>query len=807
MYMDIYMNQSYTPKERARDLLLKLSLEEKMAQTYSILPWKNQDLDDMEDEIRQATHYGVGSVSCLCFRDFATLEECIDFQNRLQHQIMEKSPHGIPAMFHMEGVCGAFIQESLSLPSNINRGCSWDPQMEEQLGRIVSKQEKAVGITQILAPVLDVSRDSRMGRQGETYGEDPTLASALGVAFTKGIQEDEREDGLKAESVAKHFLGFHNSLGGIHGAESATTPRLMEEVYGKPFQAAITEANLRGIMPCYCSVDGEVLSSSRRLLTDLLRVKMKFDGLAVSDYSAIENEYNVQGLYESLTEAGFRSMSAGMDMEWPRPAAFNRELMELFASSPTYMEVLDLAVERILEAKFRMGLFEHPFALQPEKVKEIYGWERDKEIVRKATEQSIVLLKNNGVLPIKKNVKKIALIGPHANNARSLFGGYTHMSMEEAVHAVANSMAGIGDAKKDGKAEVPYIPGTCIQSDETKEFDEIRQLIKPNCLSLKEALDKTEYEILYAHGYLIAGDDESEFEEALEAVKQADLVILTLGGKHGSCSVASMGEGVDGTDINLPKCQDNFILAAANYNKPMVGIHFNGRPISSDVADQYLSAIVEAFNPSEFGGEVIADILTGKVNPSGKLPLSVAYNSGQIPIYYNHPNGSSYHQGESIGFKNYVDLPHFPRYYFGHGLSYTSFKYENLSISKAGVDANEILNISCEITNTGKCRGTEIVELYFQDVRASMVRPCMELVGFARVELEENETKKVRFDISPSVLAFLDLDMEWIVEKGEIKVMVGASSNDIRLEGNFCVNNSSYIDGSQRMFYAKSHVE
>lgn len=809
--MEKYLDQSLSAKERAQDLLGQMSLQEKLAQTYSIFPWANDSIENLNEHTIQTSKYGVGGVSTLYFRELKTLEDCIDMQTKLQKDIIARSPHHIPAMFHMEGLCGAFIQDAVSLPSNINRASSWDPELEEQLAKIVSRQEKAVGITQILAPVLDISRDSRMGRQGETYGEDPTLAAAMGTAYTRGIQDDERADGLKAESVAKHFMGFHNSLGGIHGADSLTPPRLLEEVYGKPFQAAITEANLRGVMPCYCTFDGEAASSSKRFLTDLLRDKMGLIGLSVSDYSAIENEYNVQGLYDSLTEAGERSMAAGMDMEWPQSAAYNKELLSWFESQKADVKILDTVVQRILEAKFRMGLFEHPYAYNIEEARTFFGRKEDAKLIQKSAEESLILLKNDGTLPIRKKVKKIAVVGPHAANARSLFGGYTHISMEEAVHAVANSIAGIGKSGKGEKKQVPYIPGTQIQSDETEEFDAVLQQICPNCPSLLKELKKMgeteQIEIIYAYGYPVAGNDHSHFTEALDAIAQSDLCIMTLGGKHGSCSVATMGEGVDGSDINLPECQDAFLLEAVKIGIPLVGVHFNGRPISSDVADAHLNAIIEAFNPSEAGAKAIVNVLTGAVNPSGKLPLSVAYHAGQIPIYYNHPNGSAYHQGQSIGFSNYVDLPHTPRYFFGHGLSYTTFTYENLRMSRQEVEPDQPIAISCNITNTGKCEGTEVVQLYVKDVRATMVRPCMELQGFARVELAPGERKKVTFTLKASQMAFLDYDLNWMVEKGDIKVMIGASSQDIRLEDSFVITKTQRIDGKTRGFYATVQID
>ena len=278
-----YENTNLTPEERAEYLLKELSLEEKMAQVNCVFPFDSVCRDFAY--IAKETPYGIGQVSTLEMRRMETLEEAAGWQRQVQKIVMENSPHHIPAIFHMEGLCGAFIQDTTSFPSGIGRGASWDPRLEEKIAEIVSRQEAACGITHVLAPVLDISRDSRMGRQGETYGEDPTLAASMGTAYTRGCQKN-RTAGRKTESVAKHFLAFHNSEGGIHGAASHTTPRMLEEIYGKPFQAAIAEAGLKGIMPCYCIIDGEPASASHHLLTELLRDDMGFDGLCVSDYGS-----------------------------------------------------------------------------------------------------------------------------------------------------------------------------------------------------------------------------------------------------------------------------------------------------------------------------------------------------------------------------------------------------------------------------------------------------------------------------------------------------------------------------------------
>ena len=799
--MEKYLNVNLTPQERAADLLSRLSLEEKMGQVNCLFPRR-----DNWEELAQQAKYGIGQVSTLNIRKLKSLDEAAAWQRKIQKMVMENSPHHVPAVFHIEGLCGPFIQNSVSLPSGIARGSSWDPELEESLGKIVSRQELSCGITQVLAPVLDISRDSRMGRQSETYGEDPTLAAALGTAYTNGVQEGETA-GRKAESVAKHFLGFHNSQGGIHGANCDIPERLLNEVYGKPFQASISEANLRGIMPCYSSINGEPLSSSHKMLTGLLREEMGFDGVCAADYGAVGNVFHVQKVGESVTEAGLMCMEAGMDVEMQNCVGFNEELKEWFRSGRANMEILDRAVRRILEAKFRMGIFEHPYALENEALQEAFYRKEDEGILLRAALESLILLKNNGVLPFNPNGRKIAVVGCHAQNARCFFGGYTHISMMEAVHAVANSIAGMKAGSVEGR-EMITVPGTQIQSDETEAFDGVLRQLKPDCPNLLEELSRRipEAKIRYAYGYPIAGDDLSHIDEALEAVAEADLVIMTLGGKNGSCSVASMGEGVDGTNINLPFCQETFIRRAAELGKPMVGIHFDGRPISSDAADQYLDAILEAWNPAEKGAEAVVKVLIGEYNPGGRLPVSVARCAGQIPIYYNHPNGSAYHQGESIGFKNYVDMPHTPRYYFGHGLSYTTFEYSGLKIDQKSIGPKEQIGIELTIKNTGSRKGDEIIQLYFRDLYASTTRPVKELAGFKRITLKAGEEKRVFFVMKASQTAFLDRTMRWKIEKGEFEIQIGSSSEEIQLCDMFCITEDAWIEGRERGFYADARV-
>lgn len=795
-----YMDTSLTARERAALLLREMSLDEKMGQIscYFNLP--------IGGEMEDACPDGPGEISTLGTGAMTHLGDYAQWQIKMQKRAMELSEHHIPAIFHMEGLCGGFVQDATSFPCGIGRGASWDPAIEKKIGRTVARQEKALGITHILAPVLDINRDSRMGRQGETYGEDPTLAAVMGSAYVSGIQE-ESETRLKAEAVAKHFIGFHDSKGAIHGANVEMSDRQLSEIYGKPFQAAITKSKLRGIMPCYCSVNGEPMSLSRKYLNDMLRDEMGFDGCIISDYGAVANAFQIQKIGESIADVGLRCLRAGVDNEMPMRVCFGDGLKQMFLEGKADISILDRAVGHILEAKFRMGLFEHPYALEGEKLQKEFYHAGDYELTKKAAEESLVLIKNQGeVLPISNEIKKIAVIGCHADNARFMFGGYTYYAISETPYVGANAMAGTDTSGNEDYSDSCY-PGSNVQMDSCVP-PELFKRISPKAGSIVEELRKLlpNTEIVYAYGYPYAGNDESKHEEALKVAEDAELVLLTLGGRYGANSIATTGEGIDGTNINLPLCQESFIRKASKLRKPLVGIHFDGRPISSNMADKYLDAILEAWAPAESGGIAIAEALIGKTNPGGKLPVTVAYHSGQAPIYYNHPNGSAWHVQDSVGFANYVDLPHTPRYYFGHGLSYTTFEYTDLKLSEKEISPDKDIDVSVIVKNTGKRAGDEVVQLYLTDCQASMTRPCQELQGFSRIHLDPGESKKVVFKVRASQMAFLDQNMNWKVEKGKIDVAVGSSSFDIRQTDNFLITEDLLMDGRERGFFAEVTV-
>ena len=789
--MKIYEDTRRSPKERADALLKELSLDEKMAQINCYcFPQEGR-----EDAHFGDLKYGIGVLSSLETRGMGAVN-AVKKCNWIQKTVMENSPHHIPAIIHSEGVCGLLVSDATSFPSNLARGASFDAPLEREIGKCVGDEAAQANITHVFAPVLDVTRDARFGRMYESYGEDATLAAAMGTAYAEGVQDNANRS-VNVEGVAKHFLAFHKGAGGLHGSDVSVGERELREVYAKPFEASFRMAGLRGVMPCYNVVNGELVSLSKHYLTDLLREELGFDGLAVSDYCAIKNAVEVNRVAADSAEAGLRALKAGMDIEEQFPYGFGEALKEKFASGEADIAILDHAVLRVLEAKFRMGLFEHPFAEEPK-----FDATRGNALSYRSAVESMVLLKNDGILPLASTYKKIAVIGYHGGTVRGLFGGYTNFSMYEGLLGDQNTMAGL---IAEGKADPTY-PGTHVYREDAYEekFEQLAKDMYPEMRTLTEQL-QVRYpasEVRYARGFDYAGTDESGFDEALSLCSGADLIILALGGKCGTGARCSMGENVNGININLPPAQEKFIRLAAQLHKPMVGVHFDGRPISSDAADECLNAILECWNPSGHGAKAVVDLLSGDQNPSGKLPVTVAYSVGQLPLFYGHLNGSGYHPNEFYKNTIYIDSPYHPRYYFGYGLSYTQFRYSNLAVGCSSVKESEKITLSFTLENIGERAGEEVVQLYCRDVYASVARPEKELIGFARVALAAGEKKRVTFTINPSQFAFLDEEMRWKVEKGEIQLLIGSSSQTLPLQTSVMIEEDFYPDHAKRAFFA-----
>lgn len=798
-----YQDVKLSPEERAQDLFSRMSLEEKMGQVqcYSAVHTMGHDM-------AETLPHGAGQVSCLiasALTDYRTVAAMI---RRDQEKLMTLSEHHIPAIFHIETLTGTLIPGATSFPSGIGQAATWDPALQKKMARVIGRQTRAVGFRQGLAPVLDISRDPRFGRQGESYGEDPTLASAMGTAYVCGLQNDGNlQDGVLATS--KHFLAFQAGEGGIHTARCAVPARELREVHAKPFQAAITDGALGSVMNSYATINGEPVVGSTEILTNLLRKEMKFKGLTVSDYSSVEQLYSIHKVCETKEDAGERALHSGMDSELPTVEGYNEALAQRFRSGAADVQELDRAVLHLLTAKFELGLFENPYPAEQQELDEAFHADAAREVSLQTARESLVLLKNDGTLPLHAHGKKIAVIGYHAASVRALFGGYSFAAMRENTLGVRMTMAGVQveNSSPSNQSQSQCFPGSAVAL-ENPEVDAMLRGCYPDIQSLLESLRAAcpDAEITYAYGYPYAGDDESHFAEALTAAEQADYVILTLGGRYGWNVASTSGEGIDMMNVNLPPCQEKFLRALAKLNKPAVAVHFDGHPISSDAAEETLNAILEAWTPGECGAQAITEVLLGQYNPGGKLPVSVARNAGQVPVYYAHENGSGYNVGGGVGNSSYVDGPREPRYFFGYGLSYTTFAYSNFKLSKTKYLPEETLEAEVTLKNTGICAGEEVVQLYAADLCRSMAHPVMELVGFRRVALAAGEEKTVRFKLSISQLAFLDTAMRWKIEAGEMELQVGTSSKELPLTAHFRILQDAYIEGSSRGFCAKSNL-
>ncbi|MDR0709434.1 MAG: glycoside hydrolase family 3 C-terminal domain-containing protein, partial [Spirochaetaceae bacterium] len=734
----------------------------------------------------------------------AALDEIQDF-------IMKAGRWHIPALIHVEAVSGAMICGAATFPSAIAHASTWHPELIAEMGDLIRRQTRALGYRHVLSPVFDICRDPRWGRLSETYGEDETLAAAMACAFVRGVQGGRDEEGVAA--TGKHFVGHGYTEGGLNMGQSSITERELLEVHCKPFQAAITEEKLMSVMNSYCTINREPVISSRRILTELLRDELGFDGLLVSDYYALERLINPYQVADNHVDAGILAIQAGMDVECPERLCYTDKLIDAVEQGRLDPVLIDRSAARVLHVKFRLGIFEKPFSNR-ENIKAYFKKGIGEDINRKIAGESITLLKNSGkVLPLDKKIRKLAVVGPHADRVRSLFGSYT----------VAASIDSAEDKKNNGRTrnrpkalmadgvEVDTIafyqtlPGEIRETPVYVE-DRIRK-VYPGIKSFYQALENylQDTEVVCAQGISYTGNNLSGYKEALDLAADADMVILTLGGQNGWGAVSTIGEGIDNSDIGLPGRQEKFARDIFKLNKKTVVVHIDGRPLSSEYVVSHFNAIIEAWQLGQYGFEELTKAIFGEINPGGKLPVTAARNGDRVPCYYGSPRGSGYTGAGTYGQMNtlygYINATAYPLFYFGHGLSYTEFSYSGLSIQNKKPQASEALEFSVDVTNSGAYDGDEVVEVYVSDTFASVVRPDKQLIAFKRVPLKKGETKTARFKVPVSQLAFLDNSMEWNVEGGEMKLLIGSSCNDIRISGSFEISGDQKIDPKTRAFY------
>jgi len=746
-------------ESKVRDLLKNMTLEEKIAQLGSIRG--NSLLEDgkfSREKAKNLLKNGIGQITRVSggTREVTSPEQAASIANEIQRFLKEETRLGIPAIIHEECLSGFMAYGATTFPQAIGLASTWTPSLVEKITATIRRQMRTVGAHQGLSPVLDVVRDPRWGRNEETFGEDPYLVASMGVAYVKGLQGPNLREGVIA--TPKHFAAHGFSEGGRNQAPVHVPPREFREVYLFPFEAAVKEANAWSLMNAYHDIDGVPCAASRQLLTDILRGEWGFRGYVVSDYSSIRMLYTFHHVAADQKDAAIQALEAGIDIELPEIDCYGEPLLQAVREEKISMAVINEAVSRILRAKILLGLFENPY-VNVEAASNSFDTSEDRALALEAARKSMVLLKNNGVLPLKKDIKAIAVIGPNADNARNLHGDYSY-----TAHL---------------RCDAPAVPTVTILTG-------IKNKVSEQTL------------VYYAKGCGISDTSKDEFKEALEAAEKSEVIVAVVGERSGLSNEDVSGEHRDRADLRLPGVQEELIEMLCETGKPVVVVLVNGRPLSLRRIVDKCSAILEAWLPGEEGGNAVADVLFGDYNPGGKLPVSFPQHVGQIPVNYGRRRSS---------FGSYVFSSSKPLFPFGHGLSYTSFEYSMLKISPEKVGPAGSVEISFDVENVGDRKGDEVVQLYIRDEVANVTRPAMELKGFKRLTLEPGEKRRITFKLSVDQLAFYDRHMRLIVEPGTFKVMIGSSSEDIRLSGSFEVIGDTKVTPSNRTFFSEVTVK
>lgn len=809
----MYKDPSQPVERRIEDLVRQMTLEEKVAQLGGIMPLALLGQRGVDPQkMKKFIGGGIGQISMLAMFGSSQIVALAERANQIQRFLVENTRLGIPTIVHNEALSGFVAPQATNFPTPIGLAATWEPELIENMADVIRRQTRTVGVHQALSPVLDVARDPRWGRIHETYGEDPYLISSLGTAYVKGLQGADLKDGVIA--TAKHFLGYGLTEGGLNTAATHLGGRDLYEAFARPFEAAIRDAGMGSIMNSYSEIDGVPVGSSKRILTDLLRGRMGFTGFVVSDYWTITWFVTKFGTAVDLQEAGVQAITAGLDVELPNAAGYGSRLVEAVRKGLVSEDVIDQSVRRVLEAKFRLGLFEQPY-VDTGKIPAVYDAPENRQLSTLLAHKSMTLLKNEGhLLPLTKDIGSIAVIGPHADSVRLLFGNYTFPASMETMRSMilepGGEATGMMDAMDEGIMDGDTIAAIMQDLQDVLAADSIDAYIKAKypVRSVLEAIRATvsgSTQVHYAEGCGVVDESTAGFEAAVEAADKADVAVLILGDRSGWIE-ATTGEGKDRTSLDLPGVQEQLLEAVCATGTPVVLVLVNGRPLSVNWAAEHVPAILEAWYPGQEGGDAIASVLFGDYNPGGKLPVTVARNAGQVPIYHYHKAGSGYQRSEGEIFHGYTDVSGDPLYPFGFGLSYTQFEYSNLRLSASQVDSRGAVEISCDVTNVGQVAGDEVAQLYLHDREATVTRPVQELAGFKRVSLEPGARCTVTFRVQMSQLGFLNRDMQFVVEPGNVDVMIGSSSADVHLTGEFEITGDVVDVAGKRSFTCEAKV-
>ncbi len=752
-------------KKRVSELLAQMTLQEKIRQLGGYWFYELQTKGQLDlEKVRVKLKDGVGQITRIAGAGNLTPLEATKAYNQIQKFLLEETRLGIPTINHEECCSGLMALESTVYPQMIGLASTFQPELARKMTQQIRKQMLAIGARQGLAPVLDVGRDPRWGRIEETFGEDPLLVSQFGKAYIQGLQGEDPAQAVMA--TGKHFVGHAFSQGGLNCGPVHLGERDLWDIYLAPFQAAIRDAGLMSMMNAYPELDGELVAASKRILTELLRDTLGFDGVVVSDYEAVVMIHNYHKSSPTRKDAAVRALAAGIDVELPTFDCYMPGLQEALEAGELSLETIDLSVTRHLTKKFELGLFENPYVDENAVLAE-FETPANRELAKHIAGQSLVLLKNDGTLPLKETIRKIALIGPNADYRRCMLGDYSYSAVLELMHQDPPSGSGYEGLTQADIEKMPVEIPTVFES-------------------LKPALPAG-MEVAYAKGCDISGMDKSGFAEAVELAQDADLAVLVLGHKSGLAYDCTTGEFRDSTDLGLPGVQAELLQAILETGKPVVLVLINGRPLSIPDLVEASNAVLEAWVPGEEGAGAIASALLGDLIPGGRLPVSIARSVGQVPVFYNYkPSGM-----RSNIYGDYVNESVKPLFPFGHGLSYTQFEYSSLSLDKEGAGLDETLRVSLDVSNVGKVAGDEVVQLYTSDEYAEFPRPVKELRGFVRLHLLPGEKNNIRFDLPINMLAYYGEGLKLVLEPGTVKILVGSSSEDIRLQAAFEVRGES----------------
>lgn len=753
-----YRDPHASLEERVEHLLSLMTLDEKLAQLGCL--WSTSFVRagsfDPEEVIRQMPH-GIGQVTRIGAATGLHPRESAAFMNAIQRVAIERTRLGIPVIVHEEATGGFSHRDATVFPQSLALAASWNPALMTEVARVIRAQMLAVGARHALAPVLDVARDPRWGRVEESYGEDPVLVGTMGCAYVRGLQGEDLCQGVAA--TGKHFLGYALSDGGRNWGPVQVGPRELREVYAEPFSAVIRNVGLATMMNSYTSVDGLPCAGSPAILNELLREELGFTGAVVADYDSVNQLMQFHRVAATPGEAGRLALLAGLDMELPKLDCFGEPLKAEIEAGRLPLEVVDTAVRRVLRLKFQLGLFEQPF-VDAEIAHTVFQTPAQRRLARRAVAESTILLTNDGVLPLAPTLKRIAVIGPGADDVRLLQGDYHYPAHQELIYQVRQDVeiAGLAIPQTAGD----YVPGPYF----TPHVTPLAGL----CAALPDT------EIMYARGCEVLGDDFSGFAEAVKLARAADVAIVVVAGKSGIRRPVTVGEGNDATDLDLTGVQSELITVLAGIGTPLIVVVLSGRVHTLTNIVPQANALLQLFPAGEEGGHGLADVLTGKVNPAARLPVTFPRSVGQVPIFAGQRAG-----GNTIPlFGDYVDSPAGPLFAFGHGLSYTTFAYSELHTRHGAI--TDPIEITVDVANTGEMAGDEVVQLYMRDDVASVARPDRLLLGFARVPLMPGQCRQLIFTVHPSRLAFYNPQMRFVAEPGSFTFSIGASSTDIRAE-------------------------